>query len=43
VVVDEELDLIRADGSRGRLCMSTASVRNGDGERVAVVAVFRGG
>jgi two-component system CheB/CheR fusion protein len=40
-VVDEELDFIRPDGSRGRLCMSTASVRNGEDEPVAVVAVFR--
>jgi chemotaxis response regulator CheB len=40
-VVDEQLDFIRADGSRGRLAMSTAPVRTGEDEPVAVVAVFR--
>ncbi len=39
-VHDEELDFVRADGSRGTVSMSTSLVRNPAGETVAVVAAF---
>jgi len=37
---DEELDFLRADGTRGSLSVSSAPLRNGAGEIVAAVTAF---
>lgn len=39
-VLDEELDFVRADGSRGTVSMSAAPIRDSAGETVAAVAAF---
>src|SRR3984893_1152957 len=39
-VSDEELDLLRADGTRGSLSVSSAPIRSRSGEVVAAVATF---
>jgi two-component system CheB/CheR fusion protein len=39
-VLDEELEFVRADGSRGALLMSASPIRNPGGDAVAAVATF---
>ncbi|HEY4212420.1 MAG TPA: chemotaxis protein CheB [Steroidobacteraceae bacterium] len=40
MVRDEELDFVRADGSRGTVSMSTSPIRDDAGQIIAVVAAF---
>ncbi|MDB5581224.1 MAG: torS [Bradyrhizobium sp.] len=40
IVVDEEIDYVRPDGSRGRISVNASPVRNDTGEVVTAVATF---